>query len=250
MEYFTIPPYRHIDTLRLSIAIQIAFLISGNQSFESEIIDSQVFYNGIRIANLDEMPFSFNNPEIINSKEKLSSINKQILAASGKLEKEQAYLLKWENKYKMEQDEDFLENIQRSKESITLIQENIDKLLIEKDRVSNQIQEQNRCLMNVAVEINRCASKTSNELLRQATALFEQGKCKEAVKLLDSKTVNDNIENSKNEFKQAKDYYEASLNRLKTNFNILMLTAKSLLADKEDPNRFNKACEARKKPYP
>ena len=247
MEYFTIPPYRHIDTLRLSIAIQIAFLISGNQSFESEIIDSQVFYNGIRIANLNEMPFSFNNPEIINSKEKLSSINEQILAASGKLEKEQAYLLKWENKYKMEQDEDFLENIQRSKESITLIQENIDKLLIEKDRVSNQIQEQNRCLMNVAVEINRCASKTSNELLRQATALFEQGKCKEAVKLLDSKTVNDNIENSKNEFKQAKDYYEASLNRLKTNFNILMLTAKSLLADKEDPNRFNKACEARKK---
>ena len=94
MEYFTIPPYRHIDTLRLSIAIQIAFLISGNQSFESEIIDSQVFYNGIRIANLDEMPFSFNNPEIINSKEKLSSINEQILAASGKPEKEQAYLEK------------------------------------------------------------------------------------------------------------------------------------------------------------
>lgn len=247
IEYFTIPPYGHIDTLRLNIAIQIAFLISGNQSFESEIIDSQVFYNGIRIANLDDMPFSFNNPEIINSKERLNSINEQISAAYVKLEKEQAYLLKWENKYRMEQDEDYLENIQRSKESITLIQENIDKLLMEKNRVSNQIQEQNRCLINVAVEINRCASKASNELLRQATALFEQGKCKEAVKLLNSKAVNEHIEKSINEFKQAKEYYEASLNRLKTNFNILMLAAKSLLANKEDPNRFNKACEARKK---
>lgn len=247
IEYFTIPPYRHIDTLRLNIAIQVAFLVSGNQSFESEIIDSQIFYNGIRIANLDDIPFSFNNPEIINSKEKLSVINKQILLATEKLEKEQAYLLKWENKYRIEQDEDYLENIQRSKESITLIQENLDKLIMEKNRIINQIQEQNRCLINVAVEINRCASEASNELLCQATTLFEQGKCKETVRLLNSKTVNNDIEKSKNEFKQAKDYYEESLNRLKTNFNILMLTAKSLLANKEDPNRFNKACETRKK---
>lgn len=247
IEYFTTPPYRHIDTLRLSIAIQIAFLISGNQNFESEIINSQVFYNGIRIANLNDIPFSFNNPEIINFKEKLSFINEQILITTRKLEEEKAHLLKWENKYKEEQDKDYLDIINRSKDSIALIKENIDKFLIEKNQLNNQIQEQNRCLINIAVEINRCASNASNELLRQATTLFEQGKCKEVIALLNSKTTNESIEKVKKEFKQAKDYYDASLDRLKTNFDILMLTAKSLLADKEDPNRFNKACEARKK---
>lgn len=77
MEYFTIPPYSHIDTLCLSLVIQIAFLVSGSYDFQNEIRDSQIYYNGIRIADLDKIPFSYNNPEIIDFKEKLIAINEK-----------------------------------------------------------------------------------------------------------------------------------------------------------------------------
>lgn len=247
MEYFTIPPYSHIDTLCLSLVIQIAFLVSGSYDFQNEIRDSQIYYNGIRIADLDKIPFSYNNPEIIDFKEKLIAINEKIKEELEKLSAKQAYLLKWEEKYKQLQDEDFLENIQIAKDAIEVIQGNLEKLHIEKDRLNDRIQEQNKCLINVAIEINRCASKASNELLSQATALFESGKCKEAVNLLCSKKIKQNIEQSICDYKQAKEFYEASINTLKTNFNILMLAAKSILANQNDPNRFNKACETRKK---
>lgn len=247
IEYFTIPPYSHIDTLRLSLVIQIAFLVSGSYNFENEIRNSQIYYNGIRIADLDKIPFSYNNPEIIDFKEKLITINEKIKERLEKLSVKQAYLLKWEEKYKQLPDSDFLENIQMAKDEISVIHENLENLYIEKDRLNNQIQEQNKCLLNVAIEINRCASKASNDVLSQATILFENGKCNEAVNLLCSKEIIQHINQSICDYKQVQDFCEASVNKLETSFNIMMLTAKSILADLNNPNRFNKACEARRK---
>lgn len=250
LEYFTIPPYTHIDTLRYSIMMQLAHL-SNNNELKAEIKGSDLMLGNLRIGNLNHISFSGNNTEVIRLKQEIEDINNKL-----KEIEEYIYYIqsRIELSYKEIKQSNNEQKISYLRRGIEYDQEELNKkkneytqFQIRRNNLKNELKEQNSRLLDMAIQINHFSTQHSNELLQQASRLFEAGDSQGAAQLLNPIKIGRITDQSLKNFEQAKTLYHSAQERLKSEVEMFLLSAKSILTILNNPNRFNEACAAREK---
>lgn len=251
LEYFTIPPYTHIDTLRYSIMMQLAHL-SNNNDLRAEIKGSDLMLGNIRIGSLNNISFSGNNTEVIRLKQEIEEINNSLK----EVEEEINYIRDRISRFHQE-----IKHYKNDEKRISFIKKDIEydqkelykkqgeytQLQIKRNNLRNSLKEQNRRLLDMAIQINQFSIQNSNELLQRASQLFEAGDSQGAAELLNPNKISPIVDQSLADFEQAQALYNNTKERLKSQVAMLLLSAKSILTILSNPNRFNEACATREK---
>lgn len=251
LEYFTSPPYAHIDTLRYSVMMQLAHL-HNNNDLKAEIKGSQLMLGKVRIGNLDNISFSGNNAEIIRLKQEIEENETLLEEVKAKIGKQQESI---SNCHKLieccKDNEESLSYCQKHlsglEEELKSDQNKHTQLQIKQNNLKKQLEEQNNRLLDIAIQISQISSQHTSELLKQASQLFEKGDSQGAAALLNFKKIEPGINRNLQEHLQAQALVNATKNALETNIEVLLLSAKSTLADLSNPDRFNDACKTREK---
>lgn len=251
LEYFTIPPYAHIDTLRYSVMMQLAHL-HNNNDLKAEIKGSQLMLGKVRIGNLDNISFSGNNAEVIRIKQEIEENATLLEEEKVEICKLQERISKCHKKIERYKDDeealaDYQEDLSDFEEKLKIEQNKYTQLQIKQNNLKKQLEEQNNRLLDIAIQISQISSQNTSELLKQASQLFEKGDSQGAAALLNLKKIEPDINRSLQEYQQAQALVDTTKKALETNIEVLLLSAKSTLADLKNPDRFNDACKTREK---
>lgn len=273
--YYIPPAYNHSSQLCLDVNMSAQRLLKALQNKEGnrllpyldgtsdmEIRESSIMLGNTCIGDVEHLSFSANNSEVIKLKkiqsecrESLSKVNNEILELQNKIEEKVTRLSKYESiEHPGSPKDDFKEEWEDAKDYIEMLtlrltekQQKQKHLLNQINQAQEDLEQQNKLLLNIVYQLNKLSAETSSLRLQKVAFLLEHGDDKEVARILNVDDINKEGDHHLDKYKQAKLVLEDARNLLKNNVEELLLCAKSRLIDRSNPNRFREACIIRER---
>ncbi|MDD2962297.1 MAG: tetratricopeptide repeat protein, partial [Muribaculaceae bacterium] len=206
--------YDNTDTMQLHFVMQLQMVDSrDNPTVKLEVQDSAVKLDGMKVAELKNVPFTANNEQYKDLQDRLNKIQEEITAF-------ETILATTPN--------DAIEQMLGSKRT-------------ERFKIKEKIEEIEKSLFDTALTIVSLQGKASSERLRRAIERFEQGDNMGANAILDPKEIEADAQRNMENFRRGKLLTAEARKAILSNIEEYRLRAKTLLSIYDNANRFDEA---------
>ena len=217
--------YATEDSMKLHFVMQFERLINANHGHREDnqnlsIEQGNVMLHGRKVADYNNIPFAANNTEVISLKEKIATLDKDIVA---------------------------LRSI--GNDALTPM---INEKLSERHQYQEHLEQLEKQLLDTALSISKMISSGHpiSERKRAAIEMFEQGNNKGVLDMLNEEEIERDYQSAKNKLAAGKQLEEAAQkviqaaqDEIRSLVEEYLLKSKTWMSTYSETNRFDEACK-------